>query len=746
METGPSRKSLVTMGLVAVVIMAPATVFAVTGDAPHILLLAGLGLGASSAVRRPLERNTRSFVYTGLSALVLAVLADQLLPVDPNRFFLMPAHVACPPVLFLAVAITFFDHRESNVSGVVGLSLLALMMSGNCMDFQVPHRRLPIPLHTERYLHLLYGLAVAAQLTAAAALMARAPYLAASAPDERRRRGLRGALTLGLLLLTAGVTLALRAVARHAEYYLQSGFAQLIHTRMGHGHNAVFGRDVDLWRTVPHRSTADEAIVLRALSAQAPGYLRGRVYTQYGNGRWSATAQDTSLPFVQPGGRLTYSIFSRPPPAPAPGAQAHPQRIDLYPSRGFRSDVLLAPGAATTFELLAGSLGHTTNGELTPSDWEQRVGYTVGLPDAAGDETYYGPTQPALPGNDDYLALPDDLRAPLGALGAAVFAGVPPGAGRAALAALTSFFGRGFEYALGTTPAPNATDPILPFLLQRRKGHCELFATAAVLLLRQHGVPARYVTGVVCAESAARGQWLARLGDVHAWAEAYDAETARWLLVEMTPASGVPQGSPRSGLAGRALGQLAFTWQHVFALVKRGAVAQGIVAVVRGLGRCLEWLIMNPVGAPLTVLLLLFLGRHWQRRRRPGQGICELPALRIRLRAPYLDTLSRLRRLLPAMPLQPTPYALAQQLRQQLPETPNPILAQALERYQQWRYGNSMPSAADIAAVAAQFRAGLREARRALRTASARSSPPNPPRLPTSGGQEQAANVAESQP
>jgi hypothetical protein len=98
------------------------------------------------------------------------------------------------------------------------------------------------------------------------------------------------------------------------------------------------------------------------------------------------------------------------------------------------------------------------------------------------------------------------------------------------------------------------------------------------------------------------------------------------------------------------------------------------------------------------------------------------------------------------MPPQPTPYALAQQLRQQLPETPNPILAQALERYQELRYGNSLPSAADVAAVAAQFRAGLREARRALRTASARSSPPNPLRLPMPGGQEQAANAAGSQP
>ena len=719
METGPTHKSLLTMGLMALVILAPALVFTVTGDAPQVLLLTVLGLGASCALRNPLQRNTRSFIYTGLTAIVLAVLSEQLFPVDPNRFFfLVPAHVLCPPVIFAAVAITFLDHRDSHVSGVVGLALLALMMSGNCMGFQVIHRRLPIPLHAERYLLPLYALAVGIQLTACVWLMARAPYLVRNPQTGSPWRALRLALTLGLLALTVAGTLLLRGAARHFESLALTDFAHFFHTHMGHGGGVVFGREVDLWRTVPHLSAADHTIVLRALGAEAPGYLRGRAYTQYGAGHWSATNRDAALPFSQPAGRLTYSIFQRPPPDPAPATPRVPRRIDVYPSRGFRSDVLLAPGRATSFEVLAESLAHNENGELTPTEWERRVGYTVIMPDAPGDDAYYGPATAATTAHD-YLALPAGLRDPLATLADSVFADVRTGDSRSALAALARFFQHGFRYDLGTSPTPGATDPILPFLLQRRTGHCELFATAAVLLLRQHGIPARYVTGVVCQEPAARGQWLARLGDVHAWAEAYDPEQARWVLVEMTPAAGVPQGLPRSGLPERSLGQLAFTWQHVLALMKRGAVAQGIVTAAHGLGRGLRWLILNPVGAPLTLLLALLLVRRWRRRQR-AQSADDLPALRRRLRAPYMEALSSLRRRLPEVPLQPTPQALAHLVRRRLHGIDDPLLALALERYQNLRYGNRLPCDAEITALTTQFRAGLRQLKKAA--AGARKS------------------------
>jgi transglutaminase-like putative cysteine protease len=46
--------------------------------------------------------------------------------------------------------------------------------------------------------------------------------------------------------------------------------------------------------------------------------------------------------------------------------------------------------------------------------------------------------------------------------------------------------------------------PLARFLLRTRSGHCEYFATATVLLLRQLGIPARYAVGYAVHEASGR--------------------------------------------------------------------------------------------------------------------------------------------------------------------------------------------------------------------------------------------------
>jgi hypothetical protein len=77
------------------------------------------------------------------------------------------------------------------------------------------------------------------------------------------------------------------------------------------------------------------------------------------------------------------------------------------------------------------------------------------------------------------------------------------------------------------------------FLTQTRAGHCEYFATATVLLLRQAGVNARYVTGYAVPESARNGSaYLVRERHCHAWALVYHSEdTKTWEQVDNTPSA-----------------------------------------------------------------------------------------------------------------------------------------------------------------------------------------------------------------
>jgi protein-glutamine gamma-glutamyltransferase len=108
---------------------------------------------------------------------------------------------------------------------------------------------------------------------------------------------------------------------------------------------------------------------------------------------------------------------------------------------------------------------------------------------------------------------------------------------RETLAAIQGLFEEKFSYSLalsGTGEGAQART-IGDFLLRERKGHCEYFATATVLLLRQAGIAARYVGGYSAQEfSELEKAFVVRSRHAHAWASAY--VDGRWVNVDTTPA------------------------------------------------------------------------------------------------------------------------------------------------------------------------------------------------------------------
>lgn len=84
----------------------------------------------------------------------------------------------------------------------------------------------------------------------------------------------------------------------------------------------------------------------------------------------------------------------------------------------------------------------------------------------------------------------------------------------------------------------SGSNPIKKFLQEVKSGHCEYFATAGCLLLRQLGYPARYTVGYAVKEYDELDQeWCLRGTHAHAWVRVWDEETERWIDVEFTPAS-----------------------------------------------------------------------------------------------------------------------------------------------------------------------------------------------------------------
>jgi hypothetical protein len=83
------------------------------------------------------------------------------------------------------------------------------------------------------------------------------------------------------------------------------------------------------------------------------------------------------------------------------------------------------------------------------------------------------------------------------------------------------------------------------FLLRTRSGHCEYFATATVLLLRQLGIPARYAVGYAVHECAG-GKYVVRQRDAHAWCLVWNESSGIWQDFDTTPALWVKAEADRA--------------------------------------------------------------------------------------------------------------------------------------------------------------------------------------------------------
>ena len=104
-----------------------------------------------------------------------------------------------------------------------------------------------------------------------------------------------------------------------------------------------------------------------------------------------------------------------------------------------------------------------------------------------------------------------------------------------------------FDYSLNLELSDPGIDPLLDFLKNTRRGHCEYFASALALLLRTQGIPTRVVSGYKGGQIDASGRLTVRDLHAHLWLEAYVADAPqnpvtgqsgpRWITLDPTPAA-----------------------------------------------------------------------------------------------------------------------------------------------------------------------------------------------------------------
>jgi transglutaminase-like putative cysteine protease len=92
-----------------------------------------------------------------------------------------------------------------------------------------------------------------------------------------------------------------------------------------------------------------------------------------------------------------------------------------------------------------------------------------------------------------------------------------------------------FGYTL-ELPSRVPPDPLAHFLFERKRGHCEYFASSMAVMLRSLRIPTRMVTGFRGGEyNDLTSQYVVRASDAHSWVEAYFPGSG-WISFDPTPA------------------------------------------------------------------------------------------------------------------------------------------------------------------------------------------------------------------
>jgi hypothetical protein len=234
------------------------------------------------------------------------------------------------------------------------------------------------------------------------------------------------------------------------------------------------------------------------------GLLRGRILEQFNGVDW--------LPGTNEMGSPKESIRS--------GSTLRAQRESMD------SEVLLVPYGAVSVSI--GGLGVTSlkSGEWPAHRWRnKRISYDVQL---GGKFEFFSPPKKAnLQVGIEEQRYPDFWK-----LVRQLSRGKR--SDNEKIQAVRAYL-KDFSYSLEAVPGVNSQKrhPIEIFLLEQKKGHCELFATGAALLLRAMNVPTRLVVGF--RTSSRNGNILKVTNqDAHAWLEVYSEKTG-WFPLDLTP-------------------------------------------------------------------------------------------------------------------------------------------------------------------------------------------------------------------
>ena len=594
-------------------ILPAAFLFYVVSDLPHVFVITTITFMISFFITSTLKYSDRSIIYSVLFALILAVLFNMVFPMKQERFFsigkLFMSQITVPLLLYIAALATFYESTPYTLGINAAFAIIIIMLGGDFRQSTALNDTAIFSFLLEDNKFNIFFISVVAIDIIAILYAFDLSRKSLFHKSYKHFDWIKKSVTLLAVLIATGIAILfiiLFDTYKNDLKKLERYLSTLRHFRALTDTNILFDKEVDLNRTISGDLRKNrEQIMIRVEGKQAPGYLRGRAYQHYNNGKWRVPrSEDKQMKFRINVNKLAINAFFI---DKDPGETE--EKFEIYPTSQCITDYLFMPPNTVKVEIVADRIGYSQNGNYTPTSWEKDGGYTTFISNTNKEPAFPLPSEIDM---RHYLHIPKDVKQTIKELAEDLTKKsiIDPGtqSDLAITSAIINYFANQYSYTLDPEAPKNNQDPAAHFINTSKKGHCELFATSAILLLRYYGIPTRYITGFICNEPHPSNKYyIARMGNAHAWCEAYLRDEKRWILVDPTPASDEDQLSHNWGILEIWTDRLKQATQKLFADVRRGYIARAIIAFLTDVTGVLWDILWHPIRGILALISITFL-------------------------------------------------------------------------------------------------------------------------------------------
>lgn len=299
-----------------------------------------------------------------------------------------------------------------------------------------------------------------------------------------------------------------------------------------------------------------DTLIALKVRAEQPEYLRGTVKDYYDGQSWSKSIDEYAVkslkPFITPNQGFNLIMTGSADRKPAV------RRLTVYPY-GLSTSTLFSPANALSLSAKGGKVIYdsynsymllgkeTVNESYTVKYYSSSTGVEIFDPGKwSGKEFSFDYSNDATVREQfaACLQIPQSISPRTYELVKRITADCRTTQEKAA--AIMNYLKSNYSYSLNVSQVPEDVDFVEYFLYREKKGYCTYFATAATMMFRIAGIPARYVEGFnMDDEQDSSGLYLVRNHRAHAWTEILiSPESNLWAVADC-----VPQGADIDDIA-----------------------------------------------------------------------------------------------------------------------------------------------------------------------------------------------------